>query len=310
MLGYEEKTRDLIEGWVEVKGRRQKFLEAIEELIDWRTVNSKIEKLYANRGRPSIAPLKVFKMLLLQHFYNLSDPECEDAVTDSLSFRKFCKIGITDKVPDETTLVRFRQRLIKRDLHRKLLELVNVNLAEHGLMVNKVTLVDASLIEAQTKRPSKGKDAIEKEASYTVKNEKVHYGYKAHIASEAATGMIKKAEYTTAKVHDSQVFENFDDGKTPIAADKAYWSEARNKQLGERSYLQIRGKRNKNLCEIEKAYNKQVSKIRSRIEKIFGYMKRSLGYGRSRYRGLSPGLLELQMKSICWNLRRAVTLMQ
>ena len=300
-----------MEGWVELKGnKRMRFLDKIDELIDWRQIERKLHKLYSHRGRPSAPPLRVFKMLIIQHFYNLSDPGVEEAVNDSFAFRRFCGVPLSQSAPDETTLVRFRQRLMKNGLHIKLLGMVNECLEKHGLMVRKVTLVDASLIQAQTKGPKKGEEALEKEASYTVKNDQVHYGYKAHVGSEAATGMIHKAEYTTAKLHDSQVFESLDPGDVPIAADKAYWSKARHASLGKRSYLQIRGRKNHPLCHLERAYNKQVGRIRGRIEKIFGHFKRNLGYRRARYRGLSPGLLELQLKSLCWNLRRAVTFAQ
>ncbi len=308
MIGIKNNTDDFLDGWVEIKGKRKRFLDAIDSLIDWKTIESKLNKLYASKGRPSIPPLVVFKMLVIQHFYNLSDPGCEEAVNDSFSFRRFCGLGLAAKIPDETTLVRFRKRLVKNELHHKLLELLNECLRKHGLMVRKVTLVDATLIEASTKGPSKEEKPLEEEASYTVKNKKVHFGYKAHVSTEAATGMIQKVEYTTAKVHDSQVFEQLDTGDVPISADKAYWSKERDEALGNRSYLMIRGRRNNPLNEAETSYNKQVSRIRGRIEKTFGYFKRTLGFRRARYRGICRGLLELQMKSICWNLRRAVSL--
>lgn len=310
MIGVRHNTGEFFDGWVEVKGKRKRFLDAIDSLIDWKIIEGKLNKLYANKGRPSIPPLTAFKMLVIQNFYNLSDPGCEEAVNDSFSFRRFCGLGLADQVPDETTLVRFRQRLIKHKLHEKLLQIVNDCLSQNGLMVRRVTLIDATLIEAATKSPSKGDKGLEEEASYTVKNNEVHYGYKAHVSCEAATGMIQKVEYTTAKVHDSQVFEKLDTGEVPVSADKAYWSQARDEALGDRSYLMIRGRRNNPLTEEEKSYNKQVSRIRGRIEKIFGYFKRTLGYRRARYRGLSPGVFELQIKSICWNLRRAVSLTQ
>lgn len=310
MIGFKDNTAELFDGWVEIKGKRKCFLDAIDSLVDWSSIEKLLAKLYANKGRPSIPPLTVFKMLLLQHFYNLSDPGCEEAVNDSLSFRRFCGISLTGRVPDETTLVRFRQKIIKHGLHVKFLELINNCLSAHGLMVRKVTLVDATLVEASTKPPRKDKNVLENEASYTVKNSKIYYGYKAHVSSEAVTGLIQKVQYTTAKLHDSQVFEQLDTGDVPVAADKAYWSQARDKALGERSYLMIRGQRNKPLSEEEKSYNKLISRIRGRIEKIFGYFKRTLGFRRSRYRGLSPGRLELELKSICWNMRRSVTLMQ
>lgn len=308
MIGIQNNTEDLFGGWIEVKGKRQKFLDAINSLMDWKVIEKHLEVMYKSKGRPSIPPLVMFKMLILQNYYTLSDPGCEDAVSDSLSFKKFCGLGLADRVPDETTLVRFRKKLIENKLHNKLLTLVNECLSKHGVMVRKVTLVDATLIEASTTGPTKGEEPLEKDASYTVKNKKIHYGYKAHISTEALTGIIQKVEYTTAKVHDSQIFEQLDTGDVPISADKAYWSKERDEALGDRSYLMIRGRRNKPLNEEEISYNKQASKIRGKIEKTFGYFKRTLGFRKARYRGKNKGLLELQIKSICWNLRRSVTL--
>ncbi len=308
MLGKLNEERVFLDGWVEVKGKRRKFFDAIESMIDWKLIEKKLNKLYANKGRPSKPPLAVFKMLLIQNFYNLSDPACEEAVNDSLAFRRFCGFGFSDEIPDETTLVRFRQRLIKRRLHDKLLGHINSCLDQHGIGVRRVSLVDASIIESSVRGPRKGEESKDPEASYTVKKDEIHYGYKAHIASEAATDLIQKVTYTTAKTHDSQEFEALDDGKSPVAADKAYYSKERAEKLGARNYLMIRGKRNQPLGELEVAYNKAVSRVRSRVEKIFGHWKRNLGYRRARYRGLSPGRLELELKSICWNLRRAITL--
>ena len=308
MLGFFNSERVFLDGWIEVKGKRRKFLDALDNLVDWQPIQKELNKLYANKGRPSHPPLAAFKMLLIQHFYNLSDPGCEEAVADSLAFRSFCGLGFGDKIPDETTLVRFRKRLIKHNLHERLLGLVNAALDHHGLGVRRATIIDASIVEAAVSGPKKEESPKDPEASYTVKNNEVRYGYKAHVSSEATTGLIQKAVLTTAKVHDSQVFEVLDDGETPIAADKAYYSKAREERLGTRSYLMKKGVRGRALCELELAYNKAVSRVRARIEKIFGYWKRTLGYRQVRYRGLSPGRLELELKSICWNLRRAVTL--
>ena len=142
-------------------------------------------------------------------------------------------------------------------------------------MVKQVTLVDAS---------------------YTPKQDKRYYGYKGHIAAEAATGMMHRAEYTSAKVYDSQVFKVFDDGRTPMSADKAYWSRSRHPKLGGRSLLQ---QGYQLLHPIARACNQVIARIRGRIEKTFAYFKRVLGSRRVRYRGVSRGLLELQLKSIC-----------
>lgn len=309
MIGSLNQEQVFLDGWVEVKGKRRKFLDHIDRIVDWKSIEKRLHKLYSNKGRPSHPPMVAFKMLLLQHFYNLSDPACEEAVNDSLAFRHFCGLGFSDAIPDETTLVRFRMRLIKKGLHTELLNLVNRSLDKHGVGVRKVTLVDASIIESSVSRPKKNEESKDPDAAWTKKKEKLHHGYKAHVACEAATHLIRGVEYTSGNVHDSRVFDEFDDGEHPMAADKAYYSKEREARLGERSYLMRRGARNRPLSDEEHEYNKMIGRIRGRIEKIFGHWKRSMGYRRTRYRGLSPGRLELELKSICWNLKRAVTLL-
>src|SRR5262245_1041241 len=102
------------------------FLERLEQLVDWSPLQRRLEAMFtASTGRLPKPPLAVFKMLLLQHCYNLSDPQCEALVKDRLSWRKFVGVSFEETVPDETTLVRFRARLIEAGLHEKLLDLVN-----------------------------------------------------------------------------------------------------------------------------------------------------------------------------------------
>ncbi|MEM4360287.1 MAG: IS5 family transposase, partial [Candidatus Bilamarchaeaceae archaeon] len=168
------------------------FLDKLDKVIDWKPIEEALWKMYpAKTGRPPYPVLVLFKMCILQHCYNLSDPQCEEQVRDRLSWRKFIGLGLQDAVPDETTLVRFRQRLQEHGLHEKLLGLINEQLEKKGLILKTCTLVDATLLQA-ARRPVCEKDGSvsggggDPDASYTVKNGKPHYGYKAHVAVDEA----------------------------------------------------------------------------------------------------------------------------
>lgn len=210
---------------------RSDFLEKLDTALDWRALQG---MLPATTGRPPCAPLALFKMSLLQHCYGLSNPQCEELVADRLTWRRFVGLGLQDRVPDETTLVRFRQRLREHGLHENLLGLVNRQLQAKGLILKTCTLVDATLLQAARRAPAKdapgGGDV---EAGYTVKAGQPHYGYKAHVAVDQTHTLIRKVTLTAANVHDSREFETVVQGdEAMVMADKAYWSRARSQGCG------------------------------------------------------------------------------
>src|SRR5277367_3464580 len=129
MIGKSTKQGHLLDGWMTAEGaagRTGRFLEKLTGTIDFRPIQEELEKLYPTRmGRPSHPPLVLFKMLLLEHCYNLSDPEVEAQVSDRLSFRRFVGLSLDGAVPDETALVRFRARLVAGGVEQRLLDLVN-----------------------------------------------------------------------------------------------------------------------------------------------------------------------------------------
>src|SRR5471032_1145255 len=132
------------------------FLERLDRTLDWKPTEKALQAMYpATTGRPPCAPLVLFKMSLLQHCYGLSDPQCEELVGDRMSWRRFTGLGLQDKVPDETTLVRFRQRLIEHGLHEKLLQLVNRQLEQKGFILKTCTLADATLLAAARRAPAR-----------------------------------------------------------------------------------------------------------------------------------------------------------
>lgn len=147
------------------------FLERLDRTLAWRPIEKALQTMYpATTGRPPCAPLALFKMSLLQHCYSLSDPQCEELVTDRLSWRRFVGLGLQEAVPDETTPARFRQRLREHGLHERLLALVNRQLEQQGLILKTCTLVDATLLQAARRAPAKkDKTGGDGDAGYTAK---------------------------------------------------------------------------------------------------------------------------------------------
>lgn len=290
------------------------FLERLDHTLDFAPIEKALHATYpATTGRPPCAPLTLFKMSLLQHCYGLSDPQCEELVGDRMSWRRFTGLGMQDKVPDETTLVRFRRRLMEYGLHEKLLQLVNRQLEQKGLILKTCTLVDATLLAAARRAPAKThQNGGDDDAGFTLKNGQVHYGYKAHIAADQQHTLIRKVTLTSASVHDSQAFESVVSGDEElVSADKAYWSRERSRWCERRGVgngILRKAFRGKPLDALTVRFNALMSRIRCGIEKPFGWWKRSAGYRRVRYVGREPNRLELEFKSICWNLKRLVTL--
>jgi transposase, IS5 family len=290
------------------------FLQRLDAALDWKPIEKALQAMYpATTGRPPCPPLVLFKMSLLQHCYGLSDPQCEELVADRWSWRRFVGLGLQEKVPDETTLVRFRQRLLEHGQQEKLLLLVNRQLEEKGFILKTCTLVDATLLQAARRAPAKGdKTGGDGEAGYTVKQGQPHYGYKAHVAVDQTHTLIRQATLTAANVHDSQEFDTVVQGdEEMVAADKAYWSAARCQWCGEQGIangILRKPGRGEKLTAANLRMNALLSAIRCGIEKVFGWWKRSAGYRRVRYVGREPNRLELEFKCIGWNLKRLVTL--
>lgn len=301
----------LLDGWMVGAGNKQDgFLEQVSALLDFAGLEAALAPLAGTgQGRPPHPPLLMFKLCLLQMFYNLSDPEVETQAADRLSFRRFLGLGLTDKVPDETALVRFRQKLAAAQLDARLFGLVNRQLEQRGYIVKRATLIDATLVRAATGNKAPEAKAIDADASYTRKGGQYNYGYKVHLAVDADHGLIRQVALSTAKVHDSQCIDALipaDDSL--VLADKAYDSLQRRADLGPRCGIMRKACRYQQLSAAEQLLNKLIKPVRARIEKIFGYWKQWLGYTRVRYRGLRPNLVELYLRSLAYNLLRAANL--
>jgi IS5 family transposase len=290
------------------------FLQTLDTSLDWKPIERTLQAMYpATTGRPPCAPLVLFKMSLLQHCYGLSDPQCEELVGDRLSWRRFVGLGFQDAVPDETTLVNFRKRLRQHGLHENLLALVNRQLEQKGLILKTCTLVDATLLQAARRAPAKDdKTGGDGDAGYTVKGGQPHYGYKAHVAVDETHTLIRAVTLTSANVHDSQEFETVVKGdEEMVMGDKAYWSRERSEWCGQHGVangILRKPSRGEILRDSAMRANRLFSSIRCKIEKVFGWWKRSTGYRRVRYVGREHNRLELEFKCVCWNLKRLASL--
>jgi IS5 family transposase len=294
------------------------FLERLDRTLDWKPIEKTLQAMYpATTGRPPCAPLALFKMGLLQRCCGLSDPQCEELVGDRLSWRRFVGLCLQDAVPDETTLVRFRQRLREHGLHENLPGLVNRQLQARGLILKTCTLVDATLLQAARRAPAKAdKTGGDGDAGYTVKGGQPHYGYKAHVAVDETHTLIWQVTLTAANVHESQKFETVVQGdEEMVMADKAYWSQARSEWCGRHGVangILRKPSRGEKLRDSAVRANRLFSSIRCKIEKVFGWWKRSTGYRRVRYLPASH-LLYVSLHTLaffCRLLSEAVVVLQ
>jgi IS5 family transposase len=299
-------------------GNNQKLnqrLDKVNQLVDWKPFELRLNRIYSSSvGRPSYPLLLLFKCLLLQAWYSLSDYELESVLDDRFSFRRFVKLSFSERAPDHSTFSRFRDQLIAHGVHDQLFKELDRQLESRGLMLKKGTLVDATVIEAAPKKPHQnedgtaGKSTIDPEADWTKKGGRYLFGYKAHVGVDQGSELIRRIAMTPAHVHDGEMFGQVLSGDENWAfADKAYDS-GKNHKILEKQNIQngilIKGTRKRKLCGIEKMCNKILSKLRCPVERIFGTMKRSYRYSRARYLGLRKNKLQLTLTSMAYNLRR------
>ena len=265
----------LADAFVNAYSRVGGFLEDIAKTFEWAAFGVLMGPLHSSSdGAPAYPPLTMFKIVLLQQWYGLSDPGAEEAVRDRLSFRRFCGIPLDQETPDHSSIWRFRQRIEKLGLSEKLLAEVNRQLDARGLIVKRGTLVDATIIAAAVKPPSFEEGVVSErdpDASFTVKNNETSFGYKAHLAVDEESGLVRQAEMTSADLHDSQRGEAMIQGDEAAyyADDKAYDSQALRDKLGElgiEDRIAYKAKRNKPLVNWQVWFNKTASRIRVGVE--------------------------------------------
>ncbi len=183
MLGRAQAQKSFGDEALELHVSDHHFLMKVSRLIDWAAFDGYWPTLYGTTGKPSSDPLVCFKMLLLEQWYNLSDTECEAQCANRLSFRRFLGLSLSDTIPDETVLVRFRKRLLKARLAEPLFAAVLAQIEAAGVIVRRGTLVDATIVRSAKKALPKGGTGGDAGAGWAVRNGRaVAHGFKAHIA--------------------------------------------------------------------------------------------------------------------------------
>lgn len=310
----------LIDGYVSELGdpRVRGKLKRLGQAVDWERLAGPIRETYDNDtvkgGRPNVPVVMMLKVVMLQKWFNLSDPAMEGMLLDRISFREFVGLNMTDDAVDETTIVRFRKRLLDHGLLKGLFEGVVACLSEAGLIVEEGTLVDATIIEAPRGRVSDdGLGATtQRAATFTKKHGRTYFGYKASIATDP-NGMIKDFVYDTAKVHDSKHIDGLIEGETQeVFADSAYMKKERKERLEDQGVFcgiiekRVRGQ--KKLTREQEEHNQLCSSFRAIVEHPFAWMKRFGGLARARYRGMRRNALDFGLAAIAYNFERSLSL--
>jgi IS5 family transposase len=296
-------------------------LEKLNALIDWEIFRPQLKRCFKREakgpgGRPPFDYLLMFKILILQRLYNLSDAQMQYQILDRLSFQRFLGLGLYATVPDEKTIWLFREVLTRQNMIEKLFERYKAHLEKEGLITNNGSIIDASFVEVPRQRNSREENSAIKEgkipeewaedpaklrqkdtnARWTKKNKETHYGYKDHVKVDTESKLIKAYEVTDASVHDSQVLKPLldkSDKDTDLHADSAYRSEQIEETLekrGVRSKIHEKAHRNRPLTKAQMRSNRGKSRIRARVEHIFahitnsmkGFLIRSIGMIRAR----------------------------
>jgi IS5 family transposase len=288
--------------------RRERFLAEMDTVIPWPQLISLIEPCYpkAGRGRRPHDLERMLRIYFLQQWFNLSDPQAEDAIYDSESMRRFAKVELgEDVVPDETTVLRFRHLLEKHRLTEAIFEAVKDLLAEHRLLLRAGTIVDATIIAA----PSSTKNATgtrDPEMKQTRKGKNWHFGMKLHIGTDRR-GTVHSLTATHAAESDIKQLPNLLHGEESVLyGDQAYWKEA-DRQAFEKQGVRYRVNRrapggNRNLSPRWRKINRARSRTRARCEHPFRVVKRLWGFDKTRYRGIDKNLARAQTMFALANL--------
>lgn len=313
-------------------------LTTLNEAIDWEIFRPLIEKARekerkSNAGASGFDAILLFKILVLQSLYNLSDEGLEFQILDRYSFSRFLGLHAASKVPDSTTIWRFRNDLASAGIIETLFNQFNAFLLDNGFRAQKGQIVDANIVRVPIQRNSReenqqikaGKEPEDWEhhkrcqkdtdARWVKKNGTNYFGYKNHVSIDVQYKFIRRYAVTSAEVHDSNIFvELLDPANTSrdIWADSAYRSQEQIDDLrdkGYREHLQRKGCRNKKLTAWEKQGNRTRAKTRSRVEHVFGVQAQRACYLLLRSIGIVRAKAKIGLRNLAYNLSRYGLLM-
>lgn len=317
-------------------------LAKLDKVIPWEDFRPMIEQAFpvtnpVQGGRPPFDRLMMFKVMVLQSLYNISDASAEFQILDRLTFMKFLGLRLSDRVPDEKTIWLFREQLKKQKLFDDLFDFFNSRLAEAGIIVEEGRIVDATIVEVprqhntreQNRQVKDGHVPLEwkenkpklrqkdMDASWLKKNGETYYGYKDHVKVGEKSKLILEFQVTPAHVHDSEVLgellDESDRGQC-LHADSAYAGgkcESIVEGIGMINEVHEKGYRDHPLDERQKSSNNKKSRVRARVEHVFGFMhvnmNKAIGL---RYIGLDRNASAICMQNLVYNMCRVGFLLQ
>lgn len=312
-------------------------LKRLNDAINWERFRPSLLKVRekerkSEAGRKPFDEVLMFKILIIESLYNIADDRAEFLIRDRLSFMRFLGLALCDTVPDAKTIWLFREQIGELGLERKLFEEFEEELCRSGFSAKKGQIIDASIVSVPKQRNSRDENEKIKggeipedwsedkkrqkdtDARWTKKNGKSYFGYKNHIQADVKHKIIRDYDVTDASVHDSRVFEELlDEGNSSrdVWADSAYRSEERLALLDEfgyREHIQRKGCRRRKLTEREKQGNRTRSRIRSRIEHVFGIQLKHAGNLILRAIGIVRARIKIGLRNLAYNLDRYAAL--
>jgi transposase, IS5 family len=274
--------------------RRDEFLATMNSIVPWTALCEVIQPHYPKGvgGRPPIGLERMLRIHFVQHWFNLADQACEEALYDSASLRHFVGIDLgREPVPDATTMLKFRRLLGQNQLGEQLFAKVGEVLQQSGFKLKTGTIVDATIIGApsSTKNADNARDP---EMHQTRKGQQWYFGMKLHIGVDSQSGLAHSAVVTAANVHDKHPLPQLLHGnERRVYGDSAYASQKEliaQKAPGAKDFTneRVRNRRGE-VNEATRTKNRNKSRIRARVEHVFCVIKRLWGFGKVRYRGLA-----------------------
>ena len=294
--------------------RREIFLAEMEQVIPWETLLGLIDPVYpkAGRGRRPYPLGTMLRIHLMQNWFGLSDPGMEEALYEIVPLRQFARLSVTQALPDETTILNFRRLLEKHDLSAQILEAVNAHLRTRGLLLQKGTIVDATIIHAPSSTKNR-EGQRDPEMHQTKKGNQWYFGMKAHIGVDVFSGLVHTVTTTAANVADVTQVEYLLHGKEKHAHGDAGYTGAQ-KRVNRKMTWSIAEKRGrqKDLPEgiaqmAWRELERRKAQTRAKVEHPFRVIKQQFGYVKVRFKGLAKNtnqVLMLFALSNLWMARR------
>ncbi len=335
--------RDIQRGFFDEEIRLEKLkdsgdpLISLNHYIDWEMFRNQLTSIFKKEakgsgGRPPYDYVLMFKILILQKLYNLSDKQMEYQINDRLSFMRFLNLTMSDKIPDQNTIWNFREILTNSGKMKDLFNKFEEFLREKKIIANKGSIVDASFVEVPIQRNSREENKKIKngeipdewenspkklsqkdtDARWTIKNNRRFYGYKNHAKVDIKSKIITDYGVTSANVHDSQALENLlseKDRNHLLYADSAYTGKPIKdllKKLGIINVIHEKGYKGKPLTNIQKIKNRNKSRVRVRVEHIFGFIQNTMNCDHNKAIGVKRNEVIIGLTNMAYNFSRFV----